>query len=329
MNRRAFLSALAAVLLAGPALAGGIEVSSSRLDSFSLLPLVSRFGALEWRGGLELSSVDRRFGGFSSLAMSRDGKRLLAVSDRGYWLKAGLKYDDARLAAVVDAEMAPILDAQGRLIKGKVRNDAEALAAWEPGRIDGRVIVGFESRVRAGVFDLGRHGLAAPFVNLPIPAAIAEGPGNQELESILRFPDGRFKGLFLAIAEGNFDANGDIRAWMFGASSFDFSIARHEDFAITDTTLLPTGDLVTIERSYGPGELPRMAVRRIATAAIGPGKRVAPTLLMQASAPFGAVDNMEGIALSEIAGETRLTFISDDNYNRLQRTILLQFALVS
>jgi hypothetical protein len=38
---------------------------------------------------------------------------------------------------------------------------------------------------------------------------------------------------------------------------------------------------------------------------------------------------MEGIAVSETAGETRVTLISDDNYNRrLQRTLLLQFALI-
>jgi hypothetical protein len=49
---------------------------------------------------------------------------------------------------------------------------------------------------------------------------------------------------------------------------------------------------------------------------------------MDVGAPFHAIDNMEGIAVSEMAGETRVTLISDDNYNRAQRTLLLQFALV-
>ena len=39
------------------------------------------------------------------------------------------------------------------------------------------------------------------------------------------------------------------------------------------------------------------------------------------------IDNMEGIAACERGGETRVTLMSDDNFNRgIQSTILLQFA---
>jgi hypothetical protein len=44
--------------------------------------------------------------------------------------------------------------------------------------------------------------------------------------------------------------------------------------------------------------------------------------------PFYRIDNMEGIAVSEVNGETRLTVVSDNNYRpEFQRTLLLQFAL--
>lgn len=329
MKRRDFLAALAAVCISGPALADTIKVSASPLGSFSMLPLVNRFGPFEWRGGLELSSPDKRFGGFSSLALSTDGSRLLAVSDRGYWLRARLNYTDGGLTGIADAEIAPILDAAGKAVKSKVRNDAEALAAWEAGRIDGRVIVGFEGRTRAGMFDLEARGLLAPFSNLPVPPDIADGPGNKELEAITRFGAGRFKGRFLAISEENLDTNGDIRAWIFGKGPpLAFGVRRYEDFAITDAALLPDGDLITVERSFAPGELPGMAMRRIRTGSISDGARVAPELLLEARAPLHAIDNMEGIAVSESYGETRVTLISDDNYNRrLQRTLLLQFTL--
>jgi hypothetical protein len=329
VNRRSILSALAAVFVATPALADRIEVASKSLGSFSMLPLVNRFGPFAWRGGLELTSPDKRFGGFSSLALSRDGSKLLAVSDRGYWLRARLAYEADYLIALTGAELAPILDAAGKLVKGKARNDAEALAAWEPGKIDGRVIVGFETRTRAGTYDLGARGLAAPFTDIPLPPAIAKGPGNKELESLVRLSAGPLKGRVIAISEENLDGNGDIRGWVLGNSPFAFAIERHEDFAITDAAALANGDLLTVERSFAPGELPGMAMRRIAAAAIAPNARVTPHLLLQARAPFSAVDNMEGVAVSQTKGETRVTLISDDNYNHaLQRTLLLQFALI-
>ena len=50
-------------------------------------------------------------------------------------------------------------------------------------------------------------------------------------------------------------------------------------------------------------------------------------MLLEASVPFYTIDNMEGIAVCERDGETRVTLQSDDNFHAgLQSTILLQFA---
>ena len=40
-------------------------------------------GELKYRGGLDIRSTDRRFGGLSGLDISPDGRRLIAVTDRG------------------------------------------------------------------------------------------------------------------------------------------------------------------------------------------------------------------------------------------------------
>lgn len=128
-------------------------ITATPVSSFGLLPQQKRFGALEWRGGLELESADERFGGLSGLALSKDGTGLLAVSDRGFWFKARLTYADARLTGISDAEMAPILDSKGKPPKSKVAADAESLASWTPGVIGGKMIVGFESRPRAGLYE--------------------------------------------------------------------------------------------------------------------------------------------------------------------------------
>ena len=80
---------------------------------------------LYWRGGLKLVSPDPRFGGFSGLALSADGTRLLAVSDDGWWLTARLVYDKGDLANLVEPSMAPLRDRSGKRATSKRGRDAE------------------------------------------------------------------------------------------------------------------------------------------------------------------------------------------------------------
>lgn len=321
----------ALLLLAGPAGAQeeALSVRTQPVKSFTMFSQLVTFGGLEWRGGIELASDDERFGGLSSLELSADGTGLLAVSDRGLWFKADLAYTDGHLSGLDNPVMAPILGPDGKPFKGKVRSDAEALAGWEPMRIDGKVIVGFESRSRAGLYDLGKDGFKARFKDLKLPKAVAKGPPNQEIEAIGRFASGPLAGSLLAISELNRDENGDIRAWVWGGKkAFSFAIKQYEDYAITDLAILPDGDVLTVERSFSGTALPGMAVRRIKTEDIVADGAVAPSLVFSGRMPFYRIDNMEGIAVSKLNGETRVTVISDNNYRpQFQRTLLLQFAL--
>jgi hypothetical protein len=43
--------------------------------------------------------------------------------------------------------------------------------------------------------------------------------------------------------------------------------------------------------------------------------------------PPASVDNMEGLAVREDAGGTIIYLISDDNFNPIQRTLLMKFRL--
>jgi hypothetical protein len=327
-----WLAALVFLLIALPAGAqeGTLTVRTTPVKSFNLFSQLVTFGGLEWRGGIELASDDERFGGLSSLELTEDGSDLLAVSDRGFWFKADLIYTDGHLSGLGNAVMASILGPDGKPYKGKIRNDAEALAGWEPGRIDGKVIVGFESRARAGIYDLGKDGFKARFRDLKLPKNVAMGPPNKELEAIGRFTSGPLAGSILAISELNKDENGDIRAWVWGGGrkAFDFAIKQFEDYAITDLAILPDGDIMTVERSFGASVLPGMAIRRIKTGDIVAKGAVSPSLVFSGRMPFYRIDNMEGIAVSRLNGETRVTVVSDNNYRpEYQRTLLLQFAL--
>lgn len=289
---------------------------------------ITSFGSLgdtkfQWRGGLVIASPDKTFGGLSGLTLSEDCTGLLAVSDAGRWFRASLHYEERTLADVSGAELAPMLDSAGKPPKSKMRGDAEAVASLG----NGRYLVGFESRTRIGFYDIGKAGLKARFQLLKSPKAIANGPSNGEVESVGQFKKGPWQGHYLAISEHNLDGDGNIRAWLWQASkTVPFTIKRREDYSITDAAIMPDGDIIILERSFGKSLLPGMAIRRIDASMIGKGATVEPQLLFSGRALFYAIDNMEGLAVCERDGEMRLTIVSDNNFSPRQRTLLLQFA---
>jgi hypothetical protein len=298
--------------------------------SFTRLGFGERLGKLEYRGGVILSSDDKRFGGFSGLAISADGRAILAVSDDGWWLKADVTYRNDRLAGVSKAELRPLLDRRGRRAKSKRNRDAEALTVNPAGDLDASVFVGFEMRAHIDKFDLSQKGFGATPVRISTPAALAKGPYNQQLEALGMLSSGPWKGSLIALSEKNLDKSGNIRGWILtGDKSQGFAVKRFEDYDITDLAILPEGGVLTLERSYVPGSFPGMAIRHFPASSLAPDNIIAPDLLFAGRQPFYLIDNMEGIAVHQLNDELRITVISDDNYNRgVQRTLLLQFALV-
>ena len=318
------LAALAFLAACGMVHAEPVKVTAAALSSFQNLSSNTEFGALAWRGGLALESTDGDFGGLSGLALKDDCKSLVAVSDAGRWFTARLGYDQpGHLASIGEASMAPILDSKGRK-RGKLWADAEALAEVA----DGQYLAGFESRARLGLFDLGKSGLAARFQLVKSPKAITEGPFNGELEAVGRLAAGPYKGHYIALSEKNYDTHGNLQGWVWkGWKTLPFTIARLEDFDITDLALLPGGGVLILERSYSRTSLPGMAIRRFRSSDIAAGAVIKPEIVFEGRLPFYAIDNMEGMALCVRDGETRLTLVSDNNFNTgLQRTLLLQFA---
>jgi len=92
--------------------------------------------------------------------------------------------------------------------------------------------------------------------------------------------------------------------------------------------LLPSGDLLILERKFSWLGGLGIRIRRI------PLKSLSPGAVVEGPAIFNAdlgqeVDNMEGIDAHVTAeGDTVLTMVSDDNFSMIQRTLLLQFTLV-
>jgi hypothetical protein len=315
-----------AVRPAGGAVA--IEVAAVPIDSFDArAPEMRRVGALDFIGGLDLTSRHREFGGLSGLRVLPGGERFVALSDRAHWLTGRIVYAGGRPSGIADAEMAPMLEPDGRPLRARGWYDTESLAADGVGAL----YVGIEGANRILRFDFAASGVLARGEVVPAPAEIARLPGNKGLEAMAFVPDGQpLGGTVIAVSERGLDRAGDIKAFLVGGPTpGEFSVKRRDEFDVSDCALLPSGDLVLLERRFSWTSGLAIRLRRIASRTIRPGALVDGAVLMTADMGY-QIDNMEGLGIHRgLDGEAVLTLVSDDNFSFLQRTLLLQFRLVS
>ncbi|MEX0590142.1 MAG: esterase-like activity of phytase family protein, partial [Xanthobacteraceae bacterium] len=303
-----------------------IKITATAIDRFSRNePDQRRFGALEFRGGLVLASETERFGGLSGLSIEPDGQKFLALSDRGNWVRGRILVNGDRPTGIADAELAPVLGANGRPLASSGWYDTEALA-----HDGGTLYVGIERVQRLVRLDYGSDGLAARARTLATPAGIRELPSNQGIESLAFVPKPLpLGGTLIALSERGLDANGNIRGFLIGGPSpGTFSVKRSNDFDVTDAALTPDGNLLILERHFSFLRGVGMRIRRVPLSDVKPGAVLEGTVLIEAGNAH-QIDNMEALAAHRnAAGETILTILSDDNLSRLQRTLLLRFAIV-
>jgi hypothetical protein len=163
-----------------------------------------------------------------------------------------------------------------------------------------------------------------------VPAAFLSFPSNGSVEALAFVPrgSGPLGGTLIAIAERARDRAGDHLAFLIGGPrAGSFTIKRKNDYDVSDATILPSGDLVIVERKFGWTTGLYIRMRRLPIAEIRPGALVDGPVLIEAD--LGQqIDNMEGISVHRAGAETVLTLISDNNFSMLQRTLLLQFSLV-
>lgn len=282
------------------------------------------FGALTFRGGIELNSHQPGFGGLSSIRLFDGGTRFVIISDRGRWLRGRLNYDGERLASVSHVEIAPMLGEDGKPLALKGWFDTESLAD------DGGIFyVGIERVNQIVRFDFGKDGFAARGKAVDVPPQIKKLPYNKGLEAMTFVPRNLpLGGTLIAISERGLDEAGNIMGFLIGGPSPGmFAVARTDDFEITEAAVTPQGDLLILERSFSLLKGAGMRIRRAPLKDVRPGAVIKGEVLFEADRNY-MIDNMEGLAVHTAAnGDTVLTLLSDDNFNPLQRILLLQFTL--
>src|SRR5262249_40208748 len=152
--------------------------------------------------------------------------------------------------------------------------------------------VGIERVNRIVRFDFGRFGVLARAEPIAVPPGIAKLPNNKGLEAMVVVPRGQpLAGTLIAISERGLDAGGNIRGFLInGPSPGEFAVRRRDDFDISDCALLPSGDLLLLERRFSWLSGVAMRIRRVRLATVAPGALVDGEVLVFADMGY-QIDN--------------------------------------
>lgn len=309
------------VLWAAPALAHDKgKVLSVTAQPIALHPFDKqrdKVGRLRFLAGYVLRSTNPRFGGYSGLLIDADGGRLLAVSDAASFLTLDLVHDaEGRMTGIGAGRLYSMANTKGQTITNKRRGDAESLARHD----GGGVVIGLEDRNEVWRF-------RAPGTR---PVAIGAPPGlkasgrNSGLEALARLRDGRL----IALTE-TLDGQGRARGWIGdGKGAWQtFNYVARDGYHPTGAAPLPEGDMLLLERRFSLWSGFSARVVHIAARDLQAGALVQGSILAEIGTPL-SVDNMEGIDVRRGAdGKILVYLIADNNFQPLQRTLLLQFVL--
>jgi len=325
---RALIFCLAAALVAVSSGAAADDASpeSSVLASRAVQldpedPGRRRVGRLAWRGGIEITSTSTRFGGLSGLLVSADGARLLAVSDTARWWTAGLRYDvDGRLIGIEGGRTARMRDPGGDALSKKRWRDAESLTVLP----DGSILVSFEHVHRIWRYGTEGGALATRATAWPQPEGLEDAPDNSGLEALATLAGGDL----LALTEGQENGTGTVGYLWRGGAWSRLTYRPEAGFKPTGASRLPgDDDILVLERAYSLLGGVRVRLVRLAAGDIRPGAVLRGEELARWN-QFLMIDNFEGVATRRGPdGETLVYLLSDDNFSRLQRTLLFMFAL--
>lgn len=271
------------------------------------------FGGLELLGAWRLTSNNPYFGGISSMRI-RNGA-VLALSDAAYVFR--FNFDGRRSKAPMRVRQLP-----GIYGVRYPDRDSESMTT-DPAT--GRMWVAFEASntIRRYSPNLGaKKGWVAP-------VAMAGWPDNQGPEAFVHLEDGRF----IVISEARPGPGDSVEALIFPGDPVDngrnakrFFYKPPRGFSPTDAALLPDGRILVINRRFTitEGVSAKLTVfdpREILWDQIVPSDTVA---MLK---PPLRIDNMEALSVEKRDGRTVVWLASDDNFNPLQQTLLMKFAL--
>lgn len=305
------LSLLAAALLQT---AVPIEVTSDPFPN----DLSGKVGCATFVSGHVLKG-DKRFGGLSSLRITGDDVTLVG-DDAHLYRGRAVRDPDGYVTGFADIVREPLTDGKGQPLS-KSRGDSESVLIES-----GSVLIALERNHRVARFRATPEGWRQGEALYRDDRAFLEK--NKGFEAMERLADDR-----IAVLSEGTDKDGLGLVVFLTLEDGDWTAreARYRparDFNVTEASLDPaTGDLYVLERAFSRLKGPRARLVRVAAPDLYPGGVIEGDEIFRLSVLDG-VDNMEGLQM-ERRGDGRLLahLISDDNFNPLQKTVLMEFEI--
>ncbi len=303
-----------------------VEIFSKSISNFKPGSTEKRFGQLEFVGGLEFTSSNQHVGALSGMVLMKDRRRILAVTDTGFWFAANVKRNaNGAPIGLENARMAPLLDRSGEPFGDKWLADAESIV------IDGdNALISLERNSRVLRYKIDLENFASVPERVKLNIDVRKLRANKSLETIVVAPQNSpLKGSPIIVSERTFARKNEIIAAIIdGPMKGLFTVRRKGKFDITDGDFLPDGDLLLLERRFNLADGIGMRIRKIKAEKIKPGAVLKGKKLIKANSSY-QIDNMEGLSITtDEKGNIYLSLISDDNHSLLQRNLYLEFRLV-
>jgi len=301
-----------------------LDIHSSTVPLRIDEPAARKVGRLVWRGGIAMTSHSRNFGGWSDLVVSPDNRTLTSISDTGSWFTAEIQRDgEGNLTGLSKGIIGPLRDLKGQPLVDKSWADAEGMGLMP----DGSWIVSFERHHRIWRYPT-LDGTPQP---ITLPPNFDRQPDNGGVEALTALGDGRI----VAISEEYSLRPNALVGWIgkpLGGSQggylwdmFEYMKAPY--FNPTAIRPLPDGSFIVLERAFDFLRGVRARLVHFPASALKADAVIDGEELTRLASPY-TVDNMEGLAITTGEhGETLLWLIADDNFNPLQRNLLMLFEL--
>ena len=262
-------------------------------------------------GSFAWSMDEPWFGGFSGLTLSGDGASMTVLSDRSVILTARIIRDGDRISAIRPGRPIRLRSSTGKRLIGHVR-DSEGLAIAP----DGTTYISFERVHRVARYD----DLTGPAKVLPRPREFRAMRFNGSLEALAVDAKGRL----YTLPEDGVGRNGLIPLYRWDGKvwSRPFFLPARGDFLPVGADFGPDGRFYLLERTYG---LFGFRSRLRSWDLTGTAALDERTLLETGAGTHG---NLEGLSVwRDAAGRLRATMVADDNFNRFQKTELVEYIL--